>query len=117
MDQRFAQTYILELQDQFPAVAIVGPRQVGKTTLALQLARMLGKEAVYVDLENPRDAVKLNDPFLFFENNEDQCVILDEIQRDKRLFPILRSMIDKKRVPARFIVLGSASPDLIRDSS
>jgi predicted AAA+ superfamily ATPase len=117
LDQRFAQTDLLELLDQFPAVAIVGPRQVGKTTMALQLARVLGKEVVYVDLENPRDAIKLNDPVLFFENNEDQCVILDEIQRDKRLFPILRSMIDKKRVPARFIVLGSASPDLIRDSS
>jgi predicted AAA+ superfamily ATPase len=117
MDSRFAQADLLELLDQFPAVAIVGPRQVGKTTLALQLAQILGKESVYVDLENPRDAVKLSDPVLFFENNEDKCVILDEIQRDKRLFPILRSMIDKKRVPARFIVLGSASPDLIRDSS
>jgi len=117
MDTRFAQADLLELLDQFPAVAIVGPRQVGKTTLAKHLAQVIGKDSVYIDLENPRDAIKLSDPVLFFENNEDKCVILDEIQRDQRLFPILRSMIDKKRVPARFILLGSASPDLIRDSS
>lgn len=76
MDSRFAQTDLLELLDQFPAVAIVGPRQVGKTTLAKHLAQVIGKESVYIDLENPRDAIKLSDPVLFFENNEDKCVIL-----------------------------------------
>jgi predicted AAA+ superfamily ATPase len=108
---------ITELLTDFPAVALVGPRQVGKTTLVKTLESQLSKELIYVDLENPRDEGKLSDPVLFFENNQDKCVVLDEIQRRKDLFPILRSMIDQHRVPARFILLGSASPELIRDSS
>lgn len=108
---------ISELLTEFPAVALVGPRQVGKTTLVKMLQEQLSKELVYVDLENPRDERKLSDPVLFFENNQDKCVVLDEIQRRKDLFPILRSMIDQHRVSARFILLGSASPELIRDSS
>ncbi len=109
---------LLEYLDYFPVIGLVGPRQVGKTTLAKQLASEIeGKETIYIDLENPKDASKLNDPVLFFENNEHKCVILDEIQRMPKLFPILRSMIDANRVPARFILLGSASPELIRDSS
>lgn len=117
MIHRFGTEDLVELVQEFPAVAIVGPRQVGKTTLAKLLANQIQKELVYVDLENPRDELKLQDPVLFFEANEDKCVMLDEIQRRKELFPILRSMIDKHRVPARFILLGSASPELIRDSS
>jgi len=68
-------------------------------------------------MENPEDFAKLTDPVLFFKRNQDRCVVLDEIQRMPQLFPVLRSMIDKKRVNARFMILGSASPDLIRDSS
>jgi predicted AAA+ superfamily ATPase len=117
MIHRFGTEDLVELLMEFPAVAIVGPRQVGKTTLAKLLAHQLEKDMVYVDLENPRDELKLQDPVLFFEANEDKCVVIDEIQRKKELFPILRSMIDKKRQPARFILLGSASPELIRDSS
>jgi uncharacterized protein len=117
MIHRFGTEDLIELLQEFPAVAIVGPRQVGKTTLAKLLAQQIQKEIVYVDLENPRDELKLQDPVLFFEANEDKCVILDEIQRKKELFPILRSMIDSNRQAARFILLGSASPDLIRDSS
>jgi predicted AAA+ superfamily ATPase len=108
---------IIELLTYFPAVGIVGPRQVGKTTLVKQISKHLGKQTVYLDLENPRDTAKLNDSVLFFENNIDKCIIIDEIQRQKDLFPILRSMIDLNRVAARFIIIGSASPDLIRDSS
>jgi predicted AAA+ superfamily ATPase len=98
-------------------VGIVGPRQVGKTTLAKYLLANLQKESVYLDLENPKDTAKLYDPVLFFSRNEDKCIVLDEIQRQPELFPILRSMIDQHRVAGRFIILGSASPDLIRDSS
>ncbi len=108
---------IIELLTFFPAVGIVGPRQVGKTTLVKQISKYLEKPTIYLDLENPRDIAKLNDPILFFENNIDKCVIIDEIQRQKSLFPILRAMIDLKKEPARFIILGSASPELIRDSS
>lgn len=117
MIKRFIEPDLIELLDEFPAIAIVGPRQVGKTTLIKTLEKRLSKQVIYLDLENPRDENKLADPVLFFENNQDKCIVLDEIQRRKDLFPILRSMIDQHRVPARFIVLGSASPELIRDSS
>ncbi|MCF6351984.1 MAG: ATP-binding protein, partial [Cyclobacteriaceae bacterium] len=103
--------------DFFPVLAIVGPRQVGKTTIAKSLRNQVGKEVIYLDLENPRDTAKLQDPVLFFENNEKICIILDEIQQMPELFPILRSMVDANRIPARYILLGSASPTIIRDSS
>lgn len=117
MISREAEKDIIQLLEQFPALALVGPRQVGKTTLAKLLAKKIDKEVVYVDLENPRDDNKLRDAILFFENHREHCVIIDEIQRRKELFPILRSSIDENRVPARFILLGSASPELIRDTS
>lgn len=108
---------LVETFQYFPVLGIVGPRQVGKTTLAKFLATKIEREVLYVDLENPSDTAKLTDPVLFFENNKEKCVILDEIQREPSLFPILRSMVDAHRVPGRFLLLGSASPDLIRDSS
>lgn len=117
MIKRFILNELIELLTEFPVIAIVGSRQVGKTTLVKSLQKDIEKEIIYIDLENPRHEVKLNDPVLFFENNEDKCIILDEIQRRKDLFPILRAMIDQSRKPARFILLGSASPELIRDSS
>lgn len=117
MISRIVQSELLELIQEFPVVCIVGPRQVGKTTLAKQLVNVLNKESIYLDLENPRDENKLADPVLFFEANSDKCIILDEIQRMKSLFPILRAMIDQHRIPGRFVLLGSASPELIRDSS
>lgn len=117
MISRFLKPNLLELISDFPAVGIIGPRQVGKTTIAREIAGMMKERAVYIDLENPRDEVKLTDPVLFFENNINKCVILDEIQRRKDLFPVLRAMIDENRKPSRFILLGSASPELIRDSS
>ena len=117
MIERIVLDKALKLLTFFPVVGIVGPRQVGKTTLAKQISNQIGKECLYLDLENPRDDAKLTDPVLFFEYNIDKCIILDEIQRRKELFPILRSMIDLKREPARFVVLGSASPQIIRDSS
>lgn len=115
---RTKQLDILEYLDYFPIVAIVGSRQVGKTTLAKQmLVNNSDKKVIYLDLENPKDLTKLTDPVLFFEMNQNNCVVLDEIQRKPELFPILRSMVDDHRVAARFILLGSASPDLIRNSS
>ncbi|MFH2096772.1 MAG: ATP-binding protein [Bacteroidota bacterium] len=108
---------LLELAESFPALGIIGPRQVGKTTLAKEIIKNLNKHSVYLDLENPRDIAKINDPVLFFESNLDRLIVLDEVQRIPDLFPVLRAMIDLKRVPSRFILLGSASPDLIRDSS
>lgn len=114
---RNATERLMEALSFFPIVGIIGPRQVGKTTLAMYLRNSLEKETVYLDIENPEDQAKLTDPVLFMERNVNKCVILDEIQRMPHLFPVLRSMVDKHRVNARFIILGSASPDLIRDSS
>lgn len=117
MLERAKTNELIEIIKYFPVLGIVGPRQVGKTTLAKFILTKLEKEAIYLDLENPKAIAKLTDPVLFFEGNEDKCVILDEIQRMPELFPVLRSMIDNNRVPGRFLILGSASPDLIRDAS
>lgn len=117
MIQRNVTGRLLETLSYFPIAGIIGPRQVGKTTLAMYLRESLEKESLYLDIENPEDQAKLTDPVLFMERNINKCIILDEIQRMPHLFPLLRSMVDRHRVNARFIILGSASPDLIRDSS
>ncbi|MCH8566794.1 MAG: ATP-binding protein [Balneolales bacterium] len=114
---RRKESIITELLSDSPVVAITGARQVGKTTLALQIARKRQKEALYLDLESPRDLSKLQEPELFFEQNADKLVVLDEIQHLPELFPILRSVVDRDRRNGRFLVLGSASPTLIRKTS
>lgn len=114
---RLAEKEITRLSKRFPAVAIVGPRQVGKTSLARRLAASWEQNTVYLDLENPSDLNKLSDPELFLTPLQDQTVILDEVQRAPHLFPALRGIIDRHRTPGRFLLLGSASPELIRDTS
>lgn len=116
MVQRFLETKARELLSYFPVIAIIGPRQVGKTTLARIITDEL-KDSIYLDLESPRDLNKLSDPETFLLQHLDKTVVLDEVQRKKELFPILRSLIDKNNTSARYILLGSASPELIRDSS
>lgn len=103
--------------ESFPVVGIIGPRQCGKTTLVKQLMSESTQNFIYLDCEHPRDLAKLSDPVLFFENNMDKCVVIDEIQAISGLFPILRALVDVRREPGRYIILGSASPGLIRDSS
>jgi predicted AAA+ superfamily ATPase len=99
----------------FPATGIIGPRQVGKTTLARQMA---GKaDFLYLDLESQTDRDKLEDPVYFLSQFSDRCVILDEIQFMPSLFADLRGIIDTNRRPGWFIILGSASPDIIRNSA
>ncbi|UJS25594.1 ATP-binding protein [Thiothrix winogradskyi] len=101
------------------AVALIGPRQVGKTTLAYELADT--RPSLYLDLESPADRNKLSDPELFLGQHEDKLVILDEIHRVPELFQSLRGLIDKGRRigkrTGRFLILGSASIDLLRQSS
>jgi uncharacterized protein len=101
------------------AVALLGSRQVGKTTLAKSLN--IGKPTHYLDLERPSDLVKLSDSELYLGQFANQLVILDEIQRLPGLFPVLRSLIDERRQAgernAQFLLLGSASPELLRQSS
>lgn len=108
---------ILKYLNHFPVVAIIGPRQVGKTTLAKLLQKKLQKESTYLDLERLEDLVKIEEPSLYFDKRKNECVILDEIQRLPELFTELRSLIDLHREPGRFLILGSASPDLIKQSS
>ena len=102
-----------------PAVALLGPRQVGKTTLALELAA--SRPAVYLDLESETDRAKLSEPELYLAQHADKLVILDEVQRAPQLFRNLRGLIDAGRRSGqgtgRFLVLGSASIDLLRQSS
>ena len=108
---------VVGLLTDVPVVALTGARQAGKTTLAKQIAKEIEGDTLYLDLESPRDEGKLADPELFFERFEDHLIIIDEIQRKPDLFPILRSVIDRNRRPGRFLLLGSASPVLIRQSS
>jgi hypothetical protein len=102
-----------------PAVALLGPRQAGKTTLALEVAGT--RLAVYLDLESEADRAKLAEPELYLSQHEDKLVILDEIQRTPQLFRSLRGLIDagrrRGRGKGRFLVLGSASIDLLKQSS
>ncbi len=98
-----------------PVVAILGPRQCGKSTLAKHFLENLN--SVYLDLQNRADLNKLNEPELFIEQHRDKLVCLDEIQLLPGFFPFLRSEVDADRRPGRFLILGSASRDLIRQSS
>jgi len=124
----FSRQIIGELQQflqEFPAVAILGPRQAGKTTLAHQVAENLsmgsGQVPLYLDLETPTDIAQLSDPSAFFALHTDRLVILDEVQRMPGLFATLRGVIDQRRRAgarnAQFLLLGSASIDLLSQSS
>ena len=121
MIYRLAEARISDLLTRFPAVAVLGPRQVGKTTLARRLVEELGAAAVYLDLELPSHRAKLSDPELYFSSQEDRLVVLDEIQRVPGLFEVLRGVIDERRRQGRrhqqFLLLGSASIDLLQQSS
>lgn len=99
-----------------PVVAILGPRQCGKTTLARQFSDQWAGEVSFFDLENPVDLQRLDEPMLALENLSG-LVILDEIQRCPDLFPVLRVLVDRLKKKTKFLVLGSASRDLIRQSS
>lgn len=109
------------LLDRFPSVALLGPPQVGKTTLVEDIAAELGSQAVYVNLELPSDRAKLSDPELYFAAHEKQLVILDEIHRAPGMFQTLRSIIDRRgrkgRRTQQFLFLGSASIELLKQSA
>ena len=101
----------------FPVVAIIGPRQVGKTTLAKSIIADVSKPTLYLDLELQSDLSKLNDAELFFSYHTDKLVVIDEVQNKKELYPLLRALVDTTGQPGQFLLLGSASPELIRHSS
>ena len=118
MIERHAYRTVIEALGRQAAVALIGPRQVGKTTLALDIAEKSG--ALYLDLETRTDRAKLADPALFLNSYEDHLVILDEVHRIPELFSELRSLIDQGRRrgkrTGRFLILGSASIGLLRQS-
>ncbi len=100
-----------------PVIAILGARQVGKTTLARQYGETLKSGYVYLDMESPTDLSKLSDPESYFASNAEKLIIIDEVQQNPSLFNVLRSVIDKDRRPGRFLLLGSASPHLVKGVS
>ncbi|MBT3300257.1 MAG: ATP-binding protein [Candidatus Marinimicrobia bacterium] len=108
---------VIEYCQIFPVVAIVGPRQVGKTTLVKALIPSMKTDVIYLDLERPSDLSKLDHPELFLMRHKNKCVILDEIQCKPNLFPLIRSLVDEQKRVGSFIILGSASPTLLKQSS
>ena len=113
--QRIKETKLHNALSRSPAVAILGPRQTGKSTTAKMLLK--GIPSVYLDLQDRADRNKVSEPELFFDRYRDKLICLDEIQRLPEFFSVLRSEIDKDRRPGRFLILGSASRDLIRQST
>lgn len=114
--RRIAEKEINVLLAYNPVVAILGPRQSGKTTLAKMLSNN-DDNFLYIDAEKPSNRAMLKDAELFFEVNRHKFICIDEIQRLPEIFQILRSEVDEQRNPGRFLILGSASKDLIRQSS
>jgi len=113
---RAIESRISELLNEFPAVAILGPRQCGKSTLARHLTEDR-KDCIFLDLELPSDRRKLSDPEMYLHMHRDSMICLDEVQRMPHLFEVLRSVIDKNARNSQFLILGSASRDLLRQSS
>jgi uncharacterized protein len=118
MFEREITPFLADLLDQSPAVVLLGPRQVGKTTLALSVGK--SRDAIYLDLESERDRAKLAQPELYLGDHQDKLVILDEVHRAPGLFPVLRGLIDGARRNGRrsrlYLLLGSASLDLLKQS-
>jgi len=118
MIERQVGSEVTALLDHLPAVALIGPRQTGKTTLALTLAE--GRPAAYLDLESAADRARLAEPALYFADHADELVILDEIHRAPGLFETLRGVIDQARregkATGRFLLLGSAAIELLAQS-
>jgi hypothetical protein len=117
MITRIVETRVQEVIKKFPVTGIIGPRQCGKTTLVKSIMKYMPGPALYLDLESITDLRKLSDPELFLNENIDKCIIIDEIQRKPELFPLLRSLVDKKRSNGKFIILGSSNPLMLRHSS
>lgn len=116
IDRKKDMNEITRLLERFPVVGIIGARQVGKTTLARIFADSFAGPVTYYDLGNPEDLSRLSDPMLSLKRL-DGLVVIDEVQRFPELFPILRVLSDRSEMPCRFLILGSASPEMLRQSS
>lgn len=113
--KRRIENVVLQALSNNPVVALIGPRQCGKSTLVKEL--ISNRKALYLDLERPSDLKKLDDAEWFFSSNKDQLICIDEIQRKPELFPLIRSLVDDWGKLGSFLVLGSASRDLLKQSS
>lgn len=116
----FRERYLKEIENQFrvhSVCAILGPRQVGKTTLAKHYVEQNNKDAIFFDLEDPLDLSRLENPMFALSNVESSLVVIDEIQLVPDLFKVLRVIVDKESTNHKFLILGSASRDLIQQSS
>ena len=118
MIKRRIASQLATLLDESPAIALLGPRQVGKTTLAQEIGQ--ARASLYLDLESDADRTKLAEPELYLARHQDKLVILDEVHRLPDLFRNLRGLIDRTRREGRrsghFLLLGSASIDLLRQT-
>lgn len=114
--KRTIQSSVSEALRHFPVVAILGPRQCGKSTMAKRILANM-KNGLYLDLEKPSDQAKLKDPEWFFSSCRGKLVCLDEIQRMPGLFMVIRSLVDEWDGNGHFLILGSASRELLGQSS
>jgi predicted AAA+ superfamily ATPase len=108
---------LLEVLEEFPVVAIVGSRQCGKTTMAKMVDGHVDKPSLYLDLELSSDLAKLDEAELFLKSHEDKLIIIDEVQHKPDLFALLRALSDQHQTNGRFLILGSASPQLLKQTS
>ena len=121
MIKRDKEKQLLEALQKMPVVVMIGPRQVGKTTLALEVAKQINKPNTYLDLESDADFNKLTDAEAYLKRFSDKLLIIDEVQRKPELFRILRGIVDERKrsgeKTGHFLLLGSASADLLQNSS
>jgi len=113
---RYKESLVKKHLEAFPAVILLGARQVGKSTLARKIIKEY-RGAVYLDLEDPRDLAKLQEPLAFLEANRNVLICIDEVQRAPEVFQVFRSFLDQHNRAGQLLLLGSASRDLIRQSS
>ncbi len=114
--KRSLENQVKNLLDEFPAVALIGPRQSGKSTLAQNIMGN-NPDSIALDLELPSDQRKLSDPELYFDLHRDKLICLDEVPRMQQIFQVMRNKIDRDKRNGQFLILGSASRDLIQQSS
>ncbi|MFY9116942.1 MAG: ATP-binding protein [Bacteroidales bacterium] len=113
---RYIQPALLKSIDHFPVTAVTGPRQCGKSTLVRHLLTQY-PNSVYLDLERPSDLSKLDDAEWFLSTQKEKLICIDEVQRYPELFPLIRVLVDEWERPGCFLILGSASRDLLKQSS